>query len=180
MKYISLLRGINVGGKHIVKMKDLKNLYINLGFENIVTYIQSGNVIFETDNTNANTLILNIEKHIEEQYQFKVPVQLRTNVQFKKIIENCPLEEFNVEENGSKLSVVFLSSNPSVENVKKVMEFVVDPEELFVKGRELYLYCPGGFHKTKLNNSLLERNLNVRTTARNWKTVCKLYELSKD
>lgn len=178
MKYISMLRGINVSGQKKIKMADLKALYENLGFANVITYIQSGNVIFESGDSDMAHLISRIEKTIEEKYGFHVPVDIRTNREMEKIINYCPYEEAGVEKNGSKVLVTFLLSVPSATRIDDIKKYVVHPERLTIYGREVYLYCPNGYGKSKLSNTFLESKFDVRATTRNWKSVQKLYELS--
>jgi uncharacterized protein (DUF1697 family) len=178
MTYISLLRGINVSGQKKIIMKDLKSLYVSLGFENVLTYIQSGNVIFESD-ADEQTLIENIEESIRKMYGFDVPVQVRSASEFQNIVKSCPFTELDLVEEGTRVMVTFLVSVPSREQVEKLMTYVNEPERLVLVGKEVYLHCPNGYGKTKLSNNLLEKKLGVAATTRNWKSVIKLHELLK-
>ena len=179
MKYVSILRGINVSGQKKIKMVDLKILYEEQGFENVITYIQSGNVIFES-NTKQNIEALKkiIEKAIEAKYTFYVPVDIRTNLELEQIIQKCPYSEAKEEENGTKVLVTFLQSLPSEETKELLLTYVKSPERLIIQGREVYLYCPNGYGKSKLTNTFIEKKLGISATTRNWKSVKKLYELS--
>lgn len=176
MKYISILRGINVSGKKKIIMKDLKALYESLGLENVQTYIQSGNVIFDSV---EKTSIINseIENAISQKYGFDVPVQLRELSHFGNIIKSCPFEELDLVEEGTRVMVTFLDALPTEENIEALMTYVKEPERLVIMGREVYLHCPNGYGRTKLNNNFLEKKLQVGATTRNWKSVLKLYEL---
>ena len=178
MKYISILRGINVSGQKKIKMADLKALYEAQGFESVTTYIQSGNVIFESKSTNKADLRKVIEKAIEEKYSFYVPVDIRTHQELKEIVNNCPYEEAKAEENGTKILVTFLQSTPEKENQEWLLEYVKPPERLTIQNCEVYLYCPNGYGKSKLTNTFLESKLGVSATTRNWKSVKTLHELS--
>lgn len=178
MKYISILRGINVSGQKKIKMIDIKALYESLGFCKVTTYIQSGNVIFESDEEDRTALISNIENAIEQMYEFHVPVDLRTKSELEQIMQKCPYEEANVEENGTKVLVTFLRSTPLKERVDELLKYVKHPERLVVDGTHIYLYCPDGHGKTKLSNTFLEKKLSTTATTRNFKSVKKLYELS--
>lgn len=180
MKYISILRGINVSGQKKIKMTDLKSLYEAHGFENVVTYIQSGNVVFDSDVADVSKLRSMIEESIEKKYGFQVPVQLRTHKELKKIIADTPFGHINLEKDGTKVLLSFLSSVPDASRVDDLMGFVIAPEALFVKGTEVYLYCPNGYGKSKLSNNSIENKLNVMSTTRNWKTVHKLHEMSME
>lgn len=179
MRYISLLRGINVSGQKQIKMQDLKSLYEGLGFDNVVTYIQSGNVIFDTTEKNVSKLKQNIENAIHNQYRFQVPVEIRTRPKLAEVIKKCPFDFADVETNGTKVLVTFLSASPLKKNINNLMDTVQEPEKLVIKKREVYLFCPNGYGKSKLSNTFLERKLEVGATTRNWKSVNTLYELSK-
>lgn len=178
MKYASVLRGINISGQKKIKMADLKSLYESLGFQNVVTYIQSGNVIFDTNSKDKSELKAKIEKVIEEEYKFHVPVEIRTHREIADIIDNNPLDPVDPQKNGTKVLVTFLSSQPTDARVSDLQHHVAAPEQLFVMGKEVYLYCPNGYGKSKLSNTFLEKKLGVGATTRNWKSVLKLYELS--
>ena len=178
MKYVSILRGINVSGQKIIKMADLKSLYENLGFGNVVTYIQSGNVIFETDNKTTADIKSTIEKAIERKYKFTVPAIIRTNKELKKVIDQCPFGDIDFNKDGTKVLVTFLATKPEKNKVNKIKRFVVAPEDLVVSGKEIYLYCPNGYGKSKLSNTFLENKLDIEATTRNIKSVLKLHDLS--
>jgi len=178
MKYISILRGINVSGQKNIKMVDLKSLYETLGFNDVVTYIQSGNVIFDTVVKNKAGLKKSIEQAIEEKYNFHVPVEIRTIREIENIIKNCPFSLVDLAQDGTKVLVTFLSSQPSEIRISGILEYVRAPEKLIVIGKEVYLYCPNGYGKSKLSNTFLEQKLGVDATTRNWKSVHNLYELS--
>ena len=178
MKYISILRGINVSGQKKIKMLDLKSLYESLGFQNVVTYIQSGNVIFETSDKNKSNVKMLIEDAIVKKYKFHVPVEIRTKREIESIIKNNPFGTVDLVKDGTKVLVTFLSSIPDKVKVTEVLSKVVTPEKLVIKGQDVYLYCPNGYGVSKLSNSFIEKKLEVEATTRNWKSVHKLYELS--
>ena len=134
MKYISLLRGINVSGQKKIKMADLKFLYEGLGFENVVTYIQSGNVIFDCNTRQVDEIKSAIERAIEDKYGFFVPVNMGTVEEYRHIIDSCPFEEARLEENGSKILISFLLSVPEESNIAELMKYVKLPERLIVDG----------------------------------------------
>ncbi len=178
MKYISILRGINVSGQKKIKMGDLKSLYELMGFQDVVTYIQSGNVIFDATAGNEFELKSRIEKSIEKKYKFHVPVEIRTNRKFENIIKNCPFGSVDLAAEGTKVLVTFLSSIPAKDKITELLKHVVAPEKLVFSGRDVYLYCPNGYGKSKLSNTFIENKLKVKATTRNWKSVHKLFELS--
>jgi len=172
MKYISLLRGINVGGHKKILMKDLKELYESLSFENVKTFIQSGNVIFETNEAIEDSIV-KIEKAISHKYGFEVPVQIREVHDFEHIIKTCPFTKLDLAE-GTRVMITFLDALPTQENIEELTTYVHEPEMLEVVGREVYLYCPDGYGKTKLNNNFLEKKLKVAATTRDWKSVMRI------
>jgi uncharacterized protein (DUF1697 family) len=178
-KYISLLRGINVSGRKKVKMSDLKTLYESLKLSKVKTYIQSGNVIFESAISDVDELQRNIEQKTEKTFGFSVSVIIRTNREFKRIIDHNPFIGNDSTEDESKYLVTFLSKTPSESTAETIQQFVKEPEAMFLRGKEIYLHCPNGYGRSKLSNSFLERKLGVTATTRNWKTVKKLYFLSQ-
>jgi uncharacterized protein (DUF1697 family) len=159
-------------------MTDLKVLYEAQGFINVTTYIQSGNVVFESAETDRFKLKETIERAVEKKYKFHVPVNIRTSQELKAIIDCCPYEEAKLEENDAKVLVTFLQSAPSKQKQELLLEYVKEPQRLVAKGAEIYLYCPNGYGKSKLSNTFLESKLGISATTRNWKSVKKLYELS--
>jgi len=178
-KYVSLLRGINVSGQKKVRMEELRALYESLGFKSVATYIQSGNVVFESGEKNISKIKTAIEQAIKAWYGFLVPVELRTCGELGRIIDEFPFDPVDADANSTRYLVTFLSEPPDGHRGKTLMSSVRPPERLYIKGRETYLHCPGGYGKSKLSNAFLEARLGVCATTRNWKTVQKLFELSK-
>lgn len=178
MKYISLLRGINVSGQKKIEMPELKALYESLQFENVVTYIQSGNVIFDSNDKNKSDIKKIIEDAIKKKYKFHVPVEIRTKREIENIIKNNPFAPVDLEKNGTKILVTFLNTKPDKTKVSNLLEYVVSPEKLIIKGKEVFLHCPDGYGKSKLSNNFIENKLDTEATTRNWKSVLKLLELS--
>jgi uncharacterized protein (DUF1697 family) len=180
MIYIALLRGINVGGKNIIKMADLKSLFEQLGLNRVQTYIQSGNVLFESDSDELS-LRKRLEQEIEAAYGFSVTVVIRTAEELKKVIANCPFSEEEVQEavassDAESLYVALLLDEPSEERIKRIQPFENDNEKYRIAGREVYLL----FHQS-IRNSKLASNLHlldVPATTRNWKTINKLVGLA--
>jgi uncharacterized protein (DUF1697 family) len=174
---ISILRGINVGGQKKIPMKELKSLFEGLKFRNINTYIQSGNVIFSTDETNFKILSKKIEQKILERFNFEVPVVLRTAEELQTAIINNPfLKKKNIETD--KLHLTFLSDIPQEENLVKIKEHQFMPDEFTINGKEVYVFCPNGYGKTKLTNTFFENKLKVTATTRNWRTVNELLKIA--
>lgn len=170
-KYIILLRGINVSGKNKILMADLRDLLNNLGFLNVQTYIQSGNIILES--TLEKKEICNIIKNgIQEKFGFDVPVIIRTIQEWKKAIENYPFPT------GNEKIVAFAFLNKVSKEIEIEIKNIGEDKYKIVNDI-VYLYCPSGFGKTKLTNNIFEKKLNVVATTRNLRTTKKLLELSK-
>lgn len=172
--YISMLRGINVSGKNRISMAALKAIYEELGLKNVVTYVQSGNVVFDTAGEDATELERNIENAITRSLGFDVPVIVRDQSCFQRLLDGNPFTHQRNEE-PAFLHITFLSDVPAV-GAPPVPDGCGD--EFVMEDKELYLFCPGGYGETKLSNSFFERKLKVTATTRNWKTVNALYDLA--
>ena len=178
MKMVSLLRGINVSGQKKILMADLRDLFERLGFSQVATYIQSGNVVFESPESARDLLQKQIQDAIRADYGFTVPVELRSHRELTTVIAEYPFGEIDLALEGSKIAVTFLSEEPPAASLATLEQYVIAPDELVHRGREIYLRCPDGFGKAKLTNAILEKKLGVSATSRNWKTVLKLAEMS--
>lgn len=173
--YIALLREINVSGQKLIKMTDLKKLFEVQGFQDVQTYIQSGNVIFSSKEKSTSKLENIISTAIQKKFGFDVGVLVITPDNINYVLNNNPFIKKKNEID--KLYVTFLSEQPSEESIKKLNSIDYSPEEYIIKGKLVYLYVPNGYGKTKLNNNLFENKLKVEATTRNWKTINKLWEL---
>lgn len=176
--YIALLRGINVSGQKLIKMNDLKKLLEDQGFQDVQTYIQSGNVIFSSPEKSIDMIKNIISNSIKKQFGFDVGVLVITSDNINYVMNNNPFIKKTNEID--KLYVTFLSELPSEENIKKLNSIDYSPEEYIIKVKVVYLHVPNGYGKTKLNNNLFENKLKVEATTRNWKTINKLWELSNN
>jgi uncharacterized protein (DUF1697 family) len=173
---ISLLRGINMTGHNSVKMKDLSELYNNLGFTNVETYIQSGNVIFSCPESRSSYDISTmLERSILEKFGYNVPVMIRTIVEMKKLMADNPfLDEDNFD--ASKMAVIFLHEEPTGTQIQKVSGVSYPPDKFKISGTEICIYCPNGFGRTKLYTNFFEQKMGVVGTARNWKTITAIMD----
>jgi uncharacterized protein (DUF1697 family) len=174
---ISLLRGVNVSGQNRISMLELKQLCETQGLTNVVTYIQSGNVVFDCAENDAERIFNLIEMGIEQSFGSSVRVILRDKDSFKKILENNPF----INQKGAdpeKLHVTFLSEIPQESLVRNLPLPAYNSDEFMIYDREVYLFCPKGYGKTKLSNTFFEKKLSVTATTRNWKTVNALYEIA--
>ena len=180
--YVALLRGINVSGQKSMKMQDLRSLLAKNGFLNVQTYVQSGNVIFTMDEESSPFLPEErIEKLIQEKYGFRVRVFVKTSEEIQYILRNNPFlnpaDARNNEVNPGSLYVSFLSKKPEDEHFA-ITENKYLPDSFIIDEKIIYLHCPGGYGKTKLNNTFFEKKLKLDATTRNWKTLTKLAEIS--
>lgn len=176
--YIALLRGINVGGHNKIKMIELKQLFVDLNYTNIRTYIQSGNVIFQSKEHTILKIENNIIKALKTIFGYELKVIVITKEELKIAFNSNPYLKINAIDL-TKLGVIFLRNTPSLENAPQIEELVSNSEDEFkIIEKTIYLHCPTGFAKTKLTNNLFERKLKSDATSRNWKTVTKLIELS--
>ncbi len=175
---ISMLRGVNIGGHHKIKMDALRELYEALHLRSPQTYVQSGNVVFEVDDRDLALLAARIELAIERRFGFRVSVILRTAAELRDAAAKNPFAARPGIE-PSKLAVTFLASRPSAEVRSRLLAIETAPEELHIVGRELYTYFPNGMARPKLSWPLVERTLGIPGTGRNWNTVTKLLELAE-
>jgi uncharacterized protein (DUF1697 family) len=177
--YISLLRGINVGGHKRVKMDQLRKSFEALGFEQVKTYIQSGNVVFRAGKVSPVALSKKIEAKILGHFGFSVSVILRTQDEMDRTIQSNPfLKESGIDQ--AKLHVTFLSEAPAPAALRKFEALIAAPDKSRYAGTEIYFYLPNGMSQSSLWKTSWERVLSVVNTTRNWKTVNSLYQLCLD
>ena len=177
--YISILRGINVGGHNKIKMDDLRKLFANAGFGKVQTYIQSGNIIFETKKTTTIFLEKIIADEIKKQFGFNVPVLVIELEELKNVIKNNPFAKDKLK-NENYLHVTFLSGKPAKENIAQIIAGNFLPDEFIVINKAVYLHCPNGYGNTKLNNNFFENKLKLTATTRNWKTVNEILKIAEE
>ncbi len=170
--YIALLRGINVGGHKKLKMADLKILFEVLGFADVTTYIQSGNVVFSAKE--GNGLAEMISNEIEKQFGWEVPVLVKTADAIAQILKDCPFEE----EKKVEAYFMLLASPPKKEFMEAVSEISYPNEEFVLSPECVYIFFGKGAGNAKLNNNFFEKKLKVAATTRNYRTLAKLVELA--
>lgn len=171
MIYIAILRGINVSGSKKLPMVELRELLSNLGFTEVQTYIQSGNVVFKSSEKNQEKLGNQIAQAIKKQYDYDVPVLVKTIDQWKTAIANNPFTERDI----SKQAITFLATIPK----ETTIDIDSKGDQFKIINSEVYLYCPNGFGRSKLSNNLFERKLKTQATTRNWRTIYKLLDLAE-
>src|SRR5260370_14559303 len=175
---ISMLRGVNVGGHNKIKMDALRALYESLKLRDAQTYVQSGNVIFRTDERDMARLTKRIEDGIERKFGFRPNVILRTAAEMQEVIARNPFaKQRGIEP--SKLLVSFLASDPGEEAREKVRQMKCDPEELRIDGREIYIYFPNGMGRSKLQWAGAGKMLKTPATGRNWNSGRKMREMAE-
>jgi uncharacterized protein (DUF1697 family) len=174
--FVALLRGINLAGRNRVPMRELRSSLESLGLEDVVTYIQSGNVVFRSRSGGVQQLTGGIERRIVETFGIEVVVLLRTPAELAKVAAGNPFLRGGADP--AKLHVVFLSGRPAKKDAARLDPERSPPDELRLEGREIYLHLPNGFGRSKLTVDYFERRLGVAATARNWRTVTKLVALT--
>jgi putative PIN family toxin of toxin-antitoxin system len=176
MKHVALLRGINVGGKNKLPMKDLTQMFLKAWCGDVETYIQSGNVIFTAPAAVLKTLPKVVGARIESQFGYRVPLILRSHGQLARAVEANPF--LREGKPGKTLHVYFLADTPAEWAVKSLDPNRSPGDVFHVSGQEVYLYLPNGMGNSKLTNAWLDAKLSTVSTARNWSTVLKLHQLT--
>jgi uncharacterized protein (DUF1697 family) len=176
MRTIALLRGINVGGSKKVPMAQLRALMDRLGFDDVATYVQSGNVVFSGPRRSARKIADEIEAGIVDEFGFEVLITIRTREELAAVVAANPLGASVAE--GKLHHVLFLSAAPAPEVLADLDAAAHAPETFELIGRELFVSTPNGVAESRLFRALTEKRLGVRATARNWRTVEKLLELA--
>ena len=177
--YISILRGINVGGHKAIKMEALRQLCTELGMQQVSTYIQSGNVVFRAEKTDEAQVSEQIKTAIQAHFGYDVPILTVKHADLEQITVNNPFLS-HAPKPTEYLHVVFLSEVPNAQKIDAIMAEKYDDDALFLFGKTVYLYCPNGYGNTKLSNAFFEKKLGVQATTRNWKTTETLLRLATD
>ncbi len=175
-RYISLLRGVNVSGQKKIRMEDLRSLYSSLELANVESYIQSGNIVFESANADRDGLRASIESAIQKKYGFTVHVSLRTGEELVRIVRDNPYIQ-NRSAPPVGLYVTFLADVLPADALDQLSGISSGDDSFKLSGGEVYLHCPGGYGKTKFTNNAIEKAAGVPATTRNWKTVNTLLEI---
>ncbi len=175
LRFVALLRGVNVGGKNKLPMKDLVAMFVEAGCGGVRNYIQSGNVIFRAEPHLADRIPALIASQIEKSFGFRTPVLLRTVEQLEDVVGNNPFLPMGASEEA--LHVMFLDDLPAPDRVADLDPDRSPPDSFIVRGREVYLQLPDGVARSKLTNSYFDSKLKTTSTARNWRTVKKLLEM---
>ena len=173
--YIALIRGVNLGSHNKLSMPALRTVLEGLGYEDVTTYIQSGNVVLSARD-DAARLTAAVHDAIASEFGFDVAVVVRTRPQLRRVVEGNPFKSRAAPP--AALHVVFLAGKPPADRVAGLTSVDWGDEEVAVRGTEAYLHLPNGYGRAKLNNQVVEKQLGVAGTARNWRTTAKLLELA--
>lgn len=171
--YIALLRGINVSGRNKLPMAALKSLCEDLGYTQVTTYIQSGNVILQT-NDKPKEIAQSLAHAIQAQFGYTVPVLVREATFFRQVIAQNPFQDCDPKT----LHVTLLEGKGYEERLVKLATDIRGEDRFIAKKDVVYLYCPNGYGRTVLNNNFFETKTDASATTRNWRTICKLVELT--
>jgi uncharacterized protein (DUF1697 family) len=164
--FVCLLRGINVSGQKKIRMQDLRELCESIGFHNVETYVQSGNVVLDTSETHTKTIETSIVDAVRERFGFEVPVIVRSNEELPQVANCNPFtDQGGIGE--KRLAVVFLADEPSASRLESIDISSLTEDRFAAVGRHIYLHCPRGFGRTKLSNNFFEHRLQLTATTRN-------------
>jgi uncharacterized protein (DUF1697 family) len=173
--FVALFSGINVGGNRIVKMAELRSFFAELGFRDVATYVQSGNVVFRSAKGDAATLAKQLEAAFEKKWGFHSRIMVRDLGWFERLVAENPYPEVAGEP--TKLHAYVLERSPTADEVARLAEKCTGPERFEIRGDVLYLHAPEGLGKSVFAN-LIPRTLKVPATARNWRTVLMLLAMA--
>jgi uncharacterized protein (DUF1697 family) len=170
-RYAAMLRGINLGARNRVAMPALRELFEAMGFADVETYVQSGNVVFSAS---SKPDAVAITKRIAEDLGATSPVLIRSATELAKIVKGNPFTG-----DVSSFHVTLLEDKPKAADVAAIDAERYAPDEFKVVGKDVYLRCPKGYGVSKLSNALFEKKLGTVATTRNWKTISNLRDLTK-
>jgi uncharacterized protein (DUF1697 family) len=174
--FVALLRGINVGGKNMLPMKDLVTIFERAGCVEVRHYVQSGNVVFRATATLAGRIAGVVGAEIQRRFGLRVPVVIRSGAEMRAIARDNPFLESGAAP--ESLHVMFLAGKPHRKDSLALDANRSLTDSFVLKGREIYLRCPNGVARTKLTNAYFDATLGTTSTGRNWRTVLKLAEMS--
>jgi uncharacterized protein (DUF1697 family) len=177
--HIALLRGINVGGRNLIAMSQLRDLVGSLGFAGVRTLLQSGNLVFQSDRLAGSELERLLEAETAKRMNVAVDYLVRTREEWQAIIAGNPFTDAAMRDPGHLL-VMCLKSAPPSKDVKALQAAIKGPEVVSALGKQLYIVYPDGVGRSKFSHTLIERILGTRGTGRNWNTILKLNALAEE
>jgi len=173
MRFIALLRGINVGGKQQIAMSDLREMLTVMKFEDVTSLLQSGNLLFSTKTVRPETLERTLESATQKQFNKTIDFLIRTAPEWEAIVRRNPYPA-EAKSDPSHLTVTCLKAEPTPEAIESLRTAILGRETVEAVGRQLYIVYPDGIGTSKLTHAMIEKKLGVRGTARNWNTVMKI------
>lgn len=177
--FVALFRAINLGSHNKIGMAALKEMHEAMGLKKVATYLQTGNLVFESDESDPLKLSKQIDNELEKKFGFRTEVIVRTSAELKKLPAKNPF--LDQPDKATKWVVVmFLTACPDEQAQKDLLNSYKGPEEIVIKDKELFLYYSEGIGRSKLTIAFIEKKLKVLGTGRNWNTVAKLLEMTRD
>lgn len=173
MSYVALLRGINVGGNRRIKMDPLKSVFRTIGLTDPVALLQSGNIMFASDEGDIQALTKEIENAVELAFGFRVDVVIRTGREMAELLDSHPFTETQLED-PRMAHVMFFKDHPDPDRYGDLRAAHEGPEEIRLIGHELFIHYPDGSGRSRLTGSAIEKFLGAKGTARNWNTILKI------
>ncbi|WP_405144203.1 DUF1697 domain-containing protein [Sphaerisporangium sp. NBC_01403] len=175
-RYVALLRGINIGGNSSIAMADLREVFIGFGYEDVTTYLRTGNIVFGAPSGDQDRLVTEIRKGISDGLGKDVGVLLRTAAELDAVLTSNPF--LGEQDDLTKLLVTFLAADPGADKAGALASPPGETGSLALVGREVYVHVPDGYGRTKLSNAFVEKKLGVAATTRNWRSVLRLREMA--
>jgi uncharacterized protein (DUF1697 family) len=175
--HVALLRGINVGGKNMIPMAGLKDIFVGLGCDGVRNYIQSGNIVFCSSESVAERVPRLVSKAILDRFGHRVPVVLRAAADIQRVVSENPFAESEIDP--AFLSVGFLADLPEKSGIAALDPDRSPGDSFRMQGREIYLHCPNGAADTRFTNQYFDSTLTTTSTFRNWRTVLTLLEMTQ-
>jgi len=176
---IALLRSVNVIGKNMIKMPELVRAFEKAGFKNVRTYIQSGNIIFETVEESTELLTSKIREMITKHFGLTIQAVVLTPRELADIVERNPFAKMpDIDLN--RQHVTFLDREAEPEKAEHLLSYNYPPDKIIIGSRVVYVHCPDGYGRTKYHNNFIEKKLSANATSRNWNTCLKLLEMCGD
>jgi uncharacterized protein (DUF1697 family) len=176
--HVLLLRGVNIGSTRTIAMPELRDLLAGLGYDNVRTYLRSGNAVLAAPGVPSSELAATVEEELADTFSHRIPVLVRTRDEWARIVDRNPLPEAVVDP--AKFLVICLTGPADPAQASRLDPDAFRPDRFRVDGHEIYQWSPNGVSKTKLTTTFWERQLGVIATARNWNTVTALITMLDD
>jgi uncharacterized protein (DUF1697 family) len=176
--YAAFLRAVNVGGRNIVPMSPLKDLLLKSGYQEVVTLLNSGNLVFRSDAGSPSTIGKNISGLIERKFRVDTPALVVDITKLKKVIDACPFDERALTD-GQGIYVTFLNGAPTDSNLSALKSVRNGTDECMFSNQVVYVLAKNGYSNTVFNNNFIEKTLKVEATTRNTNTLKKIVEIGK-